>query len=277
MQEALIRARDFIEKNGRVVDKARFALHFNGGTAKAFLSALSAYQNEDGGFGHALEVDIEAPASQPFATELALEYCLRAGIPADQPLVQRAVAYLEETQEKDGCWQFTPEIYAHPIAPWFRGWTWPNLNPSGTLAGILREYGLGSDRLHRRVAALFKKWTNLRDIADGEFYSIRAYAVYYLPEGRLPNREFILSGLLWWLIRKHLSEELVDNGHWFEYIRSPQSWVGGRLPVEILNERLDRLVAEQQPDGGWPTPYNPAWRSPVTINNLLILHAFNRL
>jgi hypothetical protein len=46
------------------------------------------------------------------------------------------------------------------------------------------------------------------------------------------------------------------------------------MPPTLLADRLQRLVAEQLPDGGWPTPYNPAWRGPVTINNLLILRAF---
>lgn len=277
MSEILTRAADFMECNGRDIDKARFALHFGGGSPEAFLEALAPYQNPDGGFGHALEVDIEAPDSQPFATELALEYCLRGGIAGTQPLVQRAVAYLEETQEEDGCWRFTSEIYAHPLAPWFRGWTWPNLNPSCTLAGILREYGLGSARLHQRVATLFERWQNLGEITEGEFYAVRAYAIYFLPEGELPQREFYLSGLLWWLIRRHFSNEIADNGHWFEYIRSPHTWVGQRLPAHILQERLARLRAEQSPDGGWPTPYNPLWRGPVTINNLLILNAFGQL
>ncbi len=283
MSEILAKAGEFIDRSSRKIDQARFALHFSGGSLEAFLAALEPYQNSDGGFGHALEVDIEAPGSQPFATELALDYCLRAGIPADTPLVQNMVTYLEKSQDEDGCWRFTPDIYAHPLAPWFHGWTWPNLNPSCTLAGILREYGLGSPRLHARVAALFDQWANLGEITEGEFYAVRAYAIYFLPQGTqgtagdLAQREFYLSGLLWWLIRRHLSNEIADNGHWFEYIRSPYTYVGARLPASILTDRLDRLVAEQRPDGGWPTPYNPLWRGPVTINNLLVLRAFGRL
>ena len=277
MSEMLERARQFVQQYGREIDQARFALHFDGGTIEAFMDALGAYQNPDGGFGHALEVDIEAPGSQPFATEIALDYCLKAEIPGDHAMIQKAVNYLEETQDEDGCWRFTPDIYTHPLAPWFQGWTWPNLNPSCTLAGILREYGLGSAVLHLRVARLFEQWQNLSDVVEGEFYAMRAYAMYFLPEGELPNREFFLSGLLWWLIHRHLSNEIADNGHWFEFIRSPHTYVGQRLPTRILMDRLDRLVAEQRPDGGWPTPYDPSWRSPVTINNLLVLQAFERL
>lgn len=277
MSEILSNAQQFIARYGRKIDQARFALHFSGGPQEAFLAALAEYQNPDGGFGHALEFDIEAPGSQPFATEMALDYCLKAGIPADHALVQKAVSYLEETQDEDGCWRFTKDIYTHPLAPWFQGWTWPNLNPSCTLAGILREYGLGSPLLHQRVAHLFTQWANLGEFLEGEFYAVRAYAYYFLPEGDFPQREFYLSGLFWWLIRRHISNEIADNSHWFEFIRSPYSYVGSRLPEDILSDRLERLIGEQRADGGWSTPYNPDWRSPVTINNLLVLKAFDQL
>ncbi len=277
MSEILANAQKFTALHGRKIDQARFALHFSGGSEQAFLDALAEYQNTDGGFGHALEIDIEAPGSQPFATELALDYCLKADIPADHPLIQKAVSYLEKSQDEDGCWRFTKDIYAQPMAPWFQGWTWPNLSPSCTIAGILREYGIGSPQLHLRVAKLFTQWANLGEFIEGEFYAVRAYANYFLPEGDFPQREFYLTGLLWWLIRRHISNEIEDNGHWFEFIRSPYSYVGSRLPEDILNDRLDRLVGEQRADGGWPTPYNSEWRSPVTINNLLVLKAFGRL
>src|SRR5512147_1633725 len=122
MSQILKKAQSFIERNSRKIDQARFALHFSGGSVEAFLTELATYQNPDGGFGHALEVDIEAPGSQPFATEIALDYCLRAGIPPDEPLVARMVSYLEKAQDEDGCWRFTADIYEHPLAPWFKGW-----------------------------------------------------------------------------------------------------------------------------------------------------------
>lgn len=277
MSDILSKAKLFFENNGRPVDQARFTMHFDGGSQAAFLIALGAYQNPDGGFGHTLEVDIAAPESQPFATELALQYCLDAGIPASHPLIQKTTFYLEAAQDEDGGWRFRHEIYAQPLAPWFQGWTWPNLNPACTTAGILRQYGLGSARLHRRVLALFEQLANLSEVAEGDFYSVRPYALYFMPEWDHPQREFYLSGLLWWQIRQHLSNKIADTGHWFEYIGSPTSWVGRRIPAVILQDRLDHLEAEQQADGGWPTPYNPLWRGPVTVNNLLILRAFGKI
>jgi len=49
------RARAFIYRNARSLDIARFQYHFENGSREAVLAALAAYQNGDGGFGHALE------------------------------------------------------------------------------------------------------------------------------------------------------------------------------------------------------------------------------
>lgn len=270
------RARAFFERQGRDIDRARFAYHFGGGSREELLSALSRYQNPDGGF-HGLEVDIKAPDSNPFATEIALQICLQAGVPKDHPLVARTVEFLERTQGEDGAWRFSEGVYRHELAPWFQGWPWPNLNPSCTLAGLLGEYGLGSDRLHGRVEALFRELARPEDLLGEEYYSVRPYAFFFLPERAHPQRELYLAGLLWWLIRVHLEGKLADAGHFLDYVRSPDTYTGRLLPERILAEELDALEEEQQEDGGWPTPYDQGWRGPVTVQNLLTLERFGRL
>lgn len=275
--DAIERAREFIAGNGRDIDQARFGFHFAGLPLEQLIAALERYQNADGGFGRGLEPDITAPDSNPFATELALNYCLAAGVPRDQPLLRRAVAYLEAAQDDDGCWRFAPAIYEHELAPWFQGWEWPNLNPSCSIAGLLRELGLGSERLHGRVAQLFATHARVADLTGDDFYAARPYAYYFLPQWEHPRRELYLSGLLWWLIRGHLAGSLADAGHFFAYVRSPQTYTGRMLPAEIIAAELDRLTGEQQDDGGWPSPYAPHWRAPFTVESLLTLRAFGRI
>ena len=80
-------ARSFLDDHGREIDRARFAFHFGSGTRAKFLEALARYQNPDGGFGNGLEPDIGASQSNPFATELALLFCLQAGVKGEGPLV----------------------------------------------------------------------------------------------------------------------------------------------------------------------------------------------
>lgn len=52
------RARAFLYRSARPLDIARFQCHFKNGGKGAVLAALAADQNEDGGFGHALEPDL---------------------------------------------------------------------------------------------------------------------------------------------------------------------------------------------------------------------------
>lgn len=273
---SVARARDFLASQGRDIDRVRFDYHFGKASQEELLAVLGRYQNPDGGF-FGLEVDIKAPASNPFATELALLICLQANIAREHALLQRAVQYLETTQEEDGGWRFSPAIYEHELAPWFQDWQWPNLNPACTLAGLLKELGLGSSRLHDRVERLFETRAHVKDVATGEFYDVRSYAYYFLPDWQHPQREFYLSGLLWWLIRQQVEGKLADALHFFEYARRPQSYLGQHLPVSMLAAELEQLVAEQQEDGGWPSPYDAGWRGWFTVQSLLVLQQFGKL
>ena len=55
------KAREFMYRNARPLDLARFQYHFENGSKEAVINALSYYQNEDGGFGHAVEADCWNP------------------------------------------------------------------------------------------------------------------------------------------------------------------------------------------------------------------------
>jgi hypothetical protein len=275
MTDTLQRARQFLDASGRDIDRALFAYAFDGASRDGVADALARYQNADGGF-HGLEVDIAAPDSNPFATELALLICIQTGVPRDHEILQAAVHYLEATQDEEGNWRFSAGVYQHPLAPWFQGWEWPNLNPSCTIAGLLKQLGLGSPELHARVESLFARLARAEDLTGDEFYTVRPYAYYFQPEWQHPQRELYRSGVLWWLIRQADSAEL-DGNHFFQYAPLPETYAARMLPRDILDRRLERLAAEQQGDGGWPTPYDPGWRGWITVQNLLVLKAFGRL
>jgi hypothetical protein len=60
-------AADFLAASARVLDRRVFERLFSGGAAAPVRDAVAAYRNADGGFGHALEPDCRAAASQPAA------------------------------------------------------------------------------------------------------------------------------------------------------------------------------------------------------------------
>ena len=105
---------------------------------------------------------------------------------------------------------------------------------------------------------------------------MRPYAGYFLPDWEHPQREFYLGGVLWWVLRGHVTGTLADGDHFFAYVRGPHTATGRRLPPALLEERLARLAAEQEADGVWPSPYSESWRGWTTMQNLLVLRAFGR-
>jgi hypothetical protein len=273
--DVISNARLFLQQNGRDIDNARFNYHFDALPIDGLLSVLGRYQNPDGGF-FGLERDIAAPQSNPFAVENALLIGLWAGIPGNAPLLQKTYTYLESTQDIDGGWRFVPEIYQHKLAPWFQGWPWPNLNPACTLAGLLMELKLGTILVLNRVQQLFERLEKPEEVTQGEFYTVRPYAMYFLAETGNPRQAFYRSELVKWFIRQHHLNKM-DNTHFFEYIRSPRTYAGVSIPSEIIKARLDLLLADQADDGGWPTPYETHWRPWITVNNLLVLREFGKL
>lgn len=77
------KARKWIYLNARPLDMARFQYLFENGSREAVLSVLAEYQNEDGGFGHALEADSFNPNSSPIQTWAATEILYELGIEED--------------------------------------------------------------------------------------------------------------------------------------------------------------------------------------------------
>jgi hypothetical protein len=271
------KAGKFIAAQGRDIDRALFAYHFGSASQEELLEALGRYQNPDGGFGNGLEPDITAPASNAFATSLALKLMVEAGVPGSHAMVARTVRYLEGTQNDEGCWPFSPAVYEHELAPWFQGWEWPSLNPECVIAGHLSVLGVGSAQLHGRVAALFDRMATPDDLVGDQYYALQPYAFYFVGGADHPRRDLYQSGVAWWLIRQHLAGTLPDAGHFFEYVGEPDSAVARLIPPGILEAQLERLEGEMEEDGGWPSPYAPHWRAFGTVQALQTLRRFGRL
>ncbi|MFI8201175.1 hypothetical protein [Streptomyces sp. NPDC085937] len=68
----LARAERFVWRTARVLEQRLFAHHFREGAAAPVETALEAYRNDDGGYGHALEPGLRGPASLPEHTARAL-------------------------------------------------------------------------------------------------------------------------------------------------------------------------------------------------------------
>lgn len=149
--ENYLAARRFLLDRGRTLERLMFEREFEGAPAWPVLDALSAYQNEDGGFGHALEPDSVTPASGALATSVALRLLADMGATAGHPLVVGAVRYLCETLGEDapGVWRIVPRAAADsPHAPWWQqdglaaGFGAFELNPRAEILAQLMRLGV---------------------------------------------------------------------------------------------------------------------------------------
>jgi len=62
-RNAFGRAAEFISLNARPLERAQFDYHFASGSLSDVLTELNKFQNDDGGFGHAIELDLRMPLS----------------------------------------------------------------------------------------------------------------------------------------------------------------------------------------------------------------------
>ncbi|MUK87966.1 hypothetical protein GMD78_06085 [Ornithinibacillus sp. L9] len=133
----------WIKRNARPLEAARWGYYFENTSSEQVIHYLSAFQNDDGGFGHGIEPDFWLPLSSPMATWAAGQVLMEIGADPEEEVVQSMLTYLANSvDEKTGMWSAVlPENNDYPHAPW---WHWQEgvqqnwlFNPGAELAGFL--------------------------------------------------------------------------------------------------------------------------------------------
>lgn len=271
-------ARSLVEPAVAFVDGQRFPLgtalirhHWLRDPAGAVLDHLAAYQNDDGGFGRGLEADIEAAASNPFAARLAMSTMLTLRERPASPVLDRLGTWLRDNQDADGDWHFADAVYQGKLPPWFAAWTFPSLNPACCVAGHANRLGIATPEMLERVARLFEEKALREDAASGEFYNILPYVEYLGGIDDVPDRATWLDAVAGNIIRTAESDGFADAGHFFELALGGGPELIRRIPVAMVSRQADRLLAEVEPDGGWPSAYGADWRPILTASAMTVL------
>ena len=151
---AFTRARDFVVRNARLIDRRLFAHLFEDAPRQPVLDALRAYRNPDGGFGNALEPDKRCPESQPVDAEVALGTLDLVG-GSDDPMVHDVCDWLDRNADASGGLPFAlPSVNAYPHAPWWRTDADPRpwINPTGAIVAMLTKWGVDHPWVRRGTA-----------------------------------------------------------------------------------------------------------------------------
>jgi hypothetical protein len=279
-------AERFVLANARLLDRHRLAFHLRAGAVGPVLHALVAYRNPDGGFGHALEPDIRAPESEPSATLHALSVLAEVDA-LDHALARGAAAWVASIAEPDGGVPFSlPPAAASPHAPFL---TLPP-SPGGSfftfaLAGLLWE--AGSDVVWLERATTWS-WARLEEPDALEAYGVKC-ALDFLD--RVPDEARAAESIE--RLRGHLVADGsipvrggAENERLTPLTLAPRPGLRSRAMFTDaqIETDLDRLQAEQQPDGGWLFDFG-VWspgqlaecRGLVTLQALVALNAHGRL
>lgn len=293
--EVLEQARKFIYSSARLLDRMRFAYHFENGSKEQVLNALRPYQNADGGFGNALEPDMRCPQSQPVTTEMAL-MVFKEVEGWDSDIMDGVLSYLKGiTLDNGGFPRATTKVNDYPHAPW---WTTeqdgiPSLNPTGSIIGMLlgqraRTDFLNEDWFAKNISFL---WNCLEDSVPGDFHDAAQWMSF------LGNVEGLEADDRGSKNRRVLDEWLAGpngiekNPHAegyvhkvLDYAPSPDSYASKLIQSEELNLHLDWMIGNQLEDGGWDISFpavstagHQEWRGWLTVENLKTLKAYGRI
>jgi hypothetical protein len=293
----LFRAEHFVWLTARVLEQRRFAYHFLNGGADPVETALEAYRNEDGGYGHALEPDLRGPVSQPLHVGHALRV-LDAIRRCGGQRVERVCRYLTSVSTADGALPaIHPSQRGYPAAPFVPIVDDPpsELLSTGPVVGLLHRNEVWHAWLFRATDFC---WQAVDSLEKSHPYEVEA-AVAFLDSVPDRSRAEATADRLGRLVREHrlvaLDPERLDTSpvapgyapgeHHFpyDYARTPGSLARAWFTDEEMSRSLDFLASEQREDGGWPIRWR-AWapgtaleaRPMVTIEALRTLKAYGR-
>ena len=304
-REAFERARQFLMAQARPLERALFEHRFKGATVGDVLAELAHFQNEDGGFGHALEPDLRTPSSSALATGIGLRMLRELGCPADHPMVEKAVAYLIATFDEEAqVWRVAAsDTNLYPHAPWWhdedgslaRLFDGFRIIPRALIVGLLHHYStlVPAGWLDEVTEETGRYIETVEVLGEGGGSDLE-YAISLAETKNLPQH---YTTRLKARIREAIPAVVVrDPAKWDSYcitplrvVPAPQSF-GADLIQDELQMHLDYQIAEQTPEGTWDPTWSwggnypevwaqaeVEWRGHLTLETLTQLDAFGRI
>jgi hypothetical protein len=291
----LAAAEAFMAAHARVLDRRRLQLHLGTGDPAAMLAAVDAYRNPDGGYGWGLEPDLRSPESQPGGALHALEVFDELA-PATAPQALALCDWLAAVSLPDGGLPFAlPVTDPAGCAPF-----WAQADPTVSSLQITAIVAATAHHLAASDPAVAAhpwldqatRWCLATIDAIGQppqamelAFALQlldaAYDSYPEAPGLLRRLGQLVppSGVLH--VQGGLAEEAMRP---LDFAPTPDRPVRALLDPEVIAADLQRLVDQQQDDGGWAVDfasYSPAaaleWRGYMTVRAIAILQRNHRI
>jgi hypothetical protein len=269
------RALDFVYEHGVLWERALFAHLFEGAPRERVLRCLGCYQNEDGGWGHAIEHDVRAPASHAVAVEYSLAVIREFDL-SEPAMLARTAAWCEAQQLASGAFPLPKQVHRYPRAPWWRETQeWP----PDAIVGRLAALGVSSPRLLERARGWAERHLTREELAgltvENWVYRLYHYAEYFLNIEVFPEREAWRAATLEKTVELARAQPDAAAGMGFGWTATLPP---GVLPEELVEKALESLVGGQREDGSWPDRHDlRQWQPIQTIWALKTLRDHGRL
>nr|WP_051483842.1 hypothetical protein [Clostridium bornimense] len=306
-KETYLEIKTWIYRNARNIELSLWKYHFENGTKEDVLSALSVYQNEDGGFGNALEPDSWNPNSSPYTTLYAINILKSINyFDLTHPIYKGITKYLfsEKDFEEYG-WRFSIHSNDHyPHAPWMNFNEETNITESigvtAELSAFILEYIDNNTDLYQKIInlihKLFYKLTSDNNLGE---MGIGGFIVLFNTIKKLKMRDFdytCIEKKLNYLVKNSIE---YDISKWIfygvrpsRYIRTPNS-IYYEENKEILRKELNYIIETKPKDDVWgitwtwfennekyPKEFTLSenwWKAYKAIENLSLLKNFDKL
>lgn len=264
------KAREFIYRNARPLDLARWQYHFENGSREAVLKALSYYQNRDGGFGHALEPDAWNPNSSPIQTWCATEILNEIDFTdSAHPIIKGILKYLISGQDFDGKLWDTEVVSNndYPHAPWWHADvdSAGSYNPTACLAGFIVRFAEKNSNLYKlgcRIATEAYYADDKQGLSD-DMHSVLLYIRLMQYCEKAGVTEVIDLSLLKERLCEQVKRSITQNTAEWEtsYICKPSQFFNTKDSIfyaenkEIADYECNFIIKTQLDDGSWNVPW----------------------
>lgn len=271
-RHAYEKARNFMYRNARPLDLARWKYHFEGGSAEEVLECLKAYQNPDGGFGHALEADSFNPNSSPIQTWAATEILHEIDyMDKDSDIITGILRYLKDCIDyKEGRWLAEiPSNNEYPHAPWwdynadtvYDEWGY---NPTICLAGFILKFADKDSELYQRAEEIAHHAIEDRNygeaIKSGNELSCMIRFAEYIRSAGLAEK-FSIQKVEDSCGRRIDALLCKDTSAWGGYVDRPSTYISSRESIyykqnkELCEFEVMYLLDQQLEDGSFLIPW----------------------
>ncbi|QJD87226.1 hypothetical protein [Cohnella herbarum] len=293
-REAFGRARQFLLTGGaRKLEAALFRYEFERGSIEDVYLELEKFQNDDGGFGRALEPDLRCAASSALATTTALQLLLSENI-RNEAMIGRAMQYLVNSYNDNRTgWDIIPkEAELSSRAIWWNYGAFEDHwgNPNAEIVGYFNVVPVAG---HSDLTAELNDYASQYLQEKSDLKEMHEMLCYVRWANTLSKEAYEAIG--------NKLDEFIDNC----VARMPEDRIGYGCPPLMLVDSpksryyakyeavipgdLDQMIESQGADGTWLPNWTwgrfedewetakTEWQGIITLNSLRTLRRFGRL